>query len=297
MESIDFRLRLFTRLPNKKAVVFLLAMLLASVAANDAMSNEPVSPSSGDDMTGDLLLLRGTMGGFDLVRDGAEEESIAPSGTKLRVNADGRFNDKTGDEDMLIVRVKSVRCEQQHVKKKVNGAENEEQKNVTPLSYVGFDKFSKCPEGELVKEGEVYAVKKDDLESYGYNRSGWTYGVLLVPYKYHRHDKSFSSETTVGPYIGYRQGWIGFDVSLVGSIGLASLTVPTTAADGSTSTSTLQGFSMAVGVISSFRKNKSPIQFGLLIGRDWAGSNSATPYEHEGKTWLGAQIGFAFTKN
>ena len=74
MESTYFRPRHLASLLNKGTVVCLLAIFLASVAAKDAMSQSAV-PSSGDDMTGDMLLLRGTMGGFDLLRNDNSDKS------------------------------------------------------------------------------------------------------------------------------------------------------------------------------------------------------------------------------
>jgi hypothetical protein len=127
---------------------------------------------------------------------------------------------------------------------------------------------------------------------HGYRRSGWVYGALLVPYKYHRHDKSFSSAATIGPYLGYRLDGLGFDSAFIGSIGIASLSVQ----NNNGGTTTLQGYTTAIGIIASITKNKNPLQFGVLLGRDWAGSNAAVPYHHEGKTWLAVQIGFSFSE-
>lgn len=146
---------------------------------------------------------------------------------------------------------------------------------------------------EFVREGEAYSISKEALERYGFNRSGWTYGALLVPYKYHFDDKSLGNSVTLGPYLGWRLGRLGWDVAVIGTIGLAGVAVPKP--DGS-DTSTQQGVTWAVGFLSNVTKNRNPLQFGLLIGQDRVGSNSAVPYKHEGKTWIAAQIGFDFTK-
>lgn len=254
----------------------------AENAAKSAKAAEDAAksiPTSGNDFTGDRLTLRTNVYGLALQRDGNQKDSVAPAGTRFRVIADAG-----GD---LIVAIESIPC----VIKK------EDSKSIVanPLLQFGPSAEVDCGKIEInkiVRPGEAYKLSKSVLVEHGYRRSGWVYGALLVPYKYHRHDKSFSSAATIGPYLGYRLDGLGFDSAFIGSIGIASLAVQ----NNTGGTTNLQGYTMAFGLIASITKNKNPLQFGVLLGRDWAGSNAAVPYQHEGKTWLAVQIGFSFSE-
>ena len=234
--------------------------------------------SSGEDFKGDRLTLRTTMRNFVRMDDTAKVAKIAVAGTKLRV-----LDEKNGD---LTVEVESIPCA---TPKDVN---KDAANRFFAFGAAGEVDCAEFKVKDLVTPGEAYLVQKSAVLDHGYRRSGWVYGALLVPYKYHRHDKSFSSAATIGPYLGYRLDGLGFDSALVGSIGIASLSVQ----NNNGGTTTLQGYTAAIGIIASVSKNKNPLQIGLLLGRDWAGSNSAVPYAHEGKTWLAVQIGFSFSE-
>jgi hypothetical protein len=243
----------------------------AKQAAEDA--------KSGDNLKGDKITLSTTTPGFVLLRDpdGANDK-VGLAGTKLRV-----IRDEAG---VLYVAVEDVPC----VVRK-SGATFTVQANY--LTGVGSD--IKCENLEakdkVLQKDEAYKISKSKVVEFGFKSAGWVYGALLVPYKYHRHDRSFSSAATIGPYLGYKLTGFGIDAALIGSLGISSLAVP----NGSGSTTTQQGYTAAIGIIASVTKSKSPLRVGLLIGKDWAGSNSATPYAHEGKTWIAAQIGFSFS--
>jgi len=201
---------------------------------------------------------------------------IAPAGTKVRILKD--------DKDVLTLGIEKVPC--------VVVTTKDNKKTVKNRALEFGDDCDGILHDQLVGTGVAYTVAKSRILDHGYRRSGWVYGALLVPYKYHRDDKSFSSAVTIGPYLGWRLDGLGFDTSVIASIGIASLSVP----DGSGGTSTLQGYTAAIGIIGAVTKNKNPLQLGVLVGKDWAGSNSAVPYAHEGRTWLAAQIGFSFSE-
>jgi len=245
----------------------------------------PTTPSSGEDFTGDKIVLKSNMRDLEWLGDGTGDW-IALRGTVLRVT---RYEASAGS---MIAVVTSVPCV-------VTEKENEELTTARDRVHLGVGGLIDCPTDQaeierLVRVDEIYRVHLDVLQQHGYYRSGWVYGALLVPYKYHFHDKSFSSATTIGPYLGYRMGGLGFETAFVTSIGLSSLAVANP--NGGGDTSTIQGFSFAIGIIGNANKNNDPMTFGVLFGRDWAGSNSAVPYTHEGRTWAAVQIGFSFSK-
>ena len=59
-----------------------------------------------------------------------------------------------------------------------------------------------------VQENTVYEFSTGDLKNYSNVRYGWTYGAIVVPTKLIIADRSFSSSTSVLPYVGY-EGWAG----------------------------------------------------------------------------------------
>lgn len=265
-----------------KGLVTVVGLVLSSITSLGGAESLPVT-ASGDDFTEDRLILRSTVSGFTLLRDENRKDGLALRGTKLRVIKDV---DPGNGERELIVTIETVPC-----------VVTNELTSRRDRVHLGVGGLADCPAAaeeinKLVKTDEAYRISKAQLEKHGFYRSGWVYGGLMVPYKYHRHDKSFSSAVTIGPYLGYRLGGFGFDTAFVGTLGIASLAV----ANASGGTSTQQGYTTALGIIGSVTKNKNPLQLGILIGRDWAGSNSAIRYEHEGKTWIAAQIGFRFDK-
>ena len=255
-----------------------------------ANATDNKTPNSGGDYTGDKLVLQSNVHGLLVLKNKKEgtNPSLALRGTELLVTYD------SPDNDIITVVVVSVPCSI-----KVDDATGKvSSKNSRTF---GMGALIDCPTSEkkdqidsLVLLHETYTVSKKKLMELGVNRSGWVYGALLVPFKYHFDDKSFSSASTIGPYLGYSMGGFGFDTAFVVSIGLSSLVVANE--NGSGDTSTLQGFSYAVGFIGSANKNNDPVHFGVLVGVDRAGSNSTVPYKHEGEPWVAVQIGFNFTK-
>ena len=239
-----------------------------------------------EDFTGDTLTVQTTTPGFNSVRAGGGTNLIALAGTNLEVMYE--------KDENLFVRILDAPCGP--------AAKSGMAPTPTRTSFREWIRWGKVtvdcstvdPEiaSRLIRIHETYSVKRTDIQKYGSLRSGYVYGLLLAPYKYHVHDKSFSTAVTIGPYAGIQLGNFGSTSTFVVSIGLSSLSVP----DGSGGTSTLQGYSAALGFIWTLTKGETPLQLGVLVGKDWAGSNSAVPYTHEGKTWIAAQVGFSFGK-
>lgn len=247
--------------------------------------NGQTFPSSGLDLTGDKIVLKSKIHNLKQLNDN-DKNWIALRGTVLHVTQ--------GQGKKLNVVVDSARC----IKVIKNGISELESRYNYNIFRVGYNVDCEKEEDNidnLVSIGELYQLDRNELERHGYFSAGWVYGMLLVPYKYHFDDKSFSSETTIGPYLGYSLGGIGTNVAAIVSAGVSNPTVANP--DGSGDTSTTLGFSLALGLIGSVSKNNSPIQLGVVFGKDWAGSNSVVPYKHEGKTWGAVMIGFNFSQS
>jgi hypothetical protein len=144
---------------------------------------------------------------------------------------------------------------------------------------------------------ETVSVLASELVGLGAVRTGWTYGVLALPYKYHPHDKSFTSNVSVGPYLGRRIDAWGQAMTIAVSAGLGSVTGEQTAADGTKSSPTLAAFTFAGGFMLDVSKGAKPFKAGVFVGRDVVSADSATTYRHNRKNWFALQLGFDFTDN
>lgn len=159
--------------------------------------------------------------------------------------------------------------------------------------------FSSTPEHTRVAASGVpavdvnntYLVDKAAVEKIPHLHRGWTFGALVVPFKYQTTDKSFSGSSTLGTYVGYKFQDNSGSVTPILSAGIVpNIAVPLANGTGTVNRS---GFSWAGGVIFSIDKGTGT-QIGILVGQDRLGSNAAAPYVYEGKTWLSLSAGWKF---
>ncbi|MGC2166582.1 MAG: hypothetical protein WA632_11270 [Gallionella sp.] len=143
-------------------------------------------------------------------------------------------------------------------------------------------------------DGEPVKVSAADMLKRGALRSGWVYGALALPYKYHLDDKSFSSETTVGPYVGRRSTLLGTSYIWALTAGLTPLRVDSTDQGGNKKSTTLLSFTYAAGLMFELNKGASPFRAGIFYGRDVVSSDSAVTYTHDRKNWVAFQLGYDF---
>jgi len=135
-----------------------------------------------------------------------------------------------------------------------------------------------------------YEIAKQDLEDHDRSRFGYTYGVLVAPFKYYRYERHFSAGATVGPYLGHRihdrQGG-----SLIGAlaIGAASATITTNNPDGTSSTSVKTGLSIALALLSEI---KNDFNAGFIVGRDFFSKSDNVPIS--GHVWFSVSFGKKF---
>lgn len=136
------------------------------------------------------------------------------------------------------------------------------------------------------------------------NRYGFTYGGLVVPFKFElTGKKEFKGSASVAPYMGYRLGFessgieLAFPVVFAGVSNVSGTNTTTTAAtattpaSSSTSTSDLAAFSYGTGVIGIL---KQTFQFGAVLGFDHAGSGQG--FQYNDKPWLAVEIGYQFSQ-
>lgn len=163
--------------------------------------------------------------------------------------------------------------------------------------------FGSCatPNGApgVVVTGNTYKLSSEQLKDASYSRYGWIYGPMAVPFKFFPHDRSFEPSQSLGMYLGYRTSWFeSRGLSWVASAGLATMKVsqvvddPAKPGAKTTKENTVAGYTVAGGVLFDLTRETKPFVAGLLMGRDFVGSNSALTYRHDNRTWIALQIGW-----
>jgi hypothetical protein len=150
-----------------------------------------------------------------------------------------------------------------------------------------------CNAARQTLEGVPIALNRDITTKFSNSRNGFTYGGIIVPYKYHFNgSKSFEGGTTLAPYAGYRFDRYGlaYGLKIIGFAGLTKIDVVQTI-DNEQVSQSLSGFSYGVGAIGSI---DDAIQIGLVIGADRV--NESSGYIDNGKPWISLAIGYSFAK-
>ncbi|KPF94846.1 hypothetical protein IP87_18080 [beta proteobacterium AAP121] len=148
---------------------------------------------------------------------------------------------------------------------------------------------------------ELKQVRASQLNAAGASRLGWTYGVLTMPFKYYRHDKSFSSGASIGPYVGRRSGAAGSAITfaVAATIGSVKGEVRDATTNTVTGTPELMAYSVAFGWMYDISKapGVKPFKIGLFFGQDRVSGDKVANYKQNGRGWVAFQIGFDFTDN
>jgi hypothetical protein len=143
-----------------------------------------------------------------------------------------------------------------------------------------------------VPAAENFWIAESELNQSGVERFGYTYGALVIPYKYHiEGSNSFEGNSTVGPYFGFRyeKKNHGVAVKPIIFLGAAVIKVNKTDADGNNDDDNVAGLSYGLGLIAEF---KSEFQIGVVAGQDRVSNGS--DYEDNGKWWIAGALGFSF---
>jgi hypothetical protein len=130
-------------------------------------------------------------------------------------------------------------------------------------------------------------LRQTILDDRDRGRFGWTYGVLVAPFKFYYSSRNFSAGATVGPYLGYRfHDRQGSSSVIALAIGATSATVKTNNPDGTTTSSDRTGLSMAFSYLLDIKRD---FNMGFLAGKDFFSKADAIP--NSGKLWLGVSFG------
>ena len=148
---------------------------------------------------------------------------------------------------------------------------------------------------------KTYDFTADQLSKHDFYRQGFTWGGLVIPYKFYFKDKSIKSNSSIVGFAGY-EGWfpgVSLSAVLAAGAGTTPSTSTSTTATSTTarltptipSTATLVTYTVATGLIMAFGDSKT-VKAGLMFGRDYQGNASAFPYEN--KWWMALSIGAGF---
>jgi hypothetical protein len=150
--------------------------------------------------------------------------------------------------------------------------------------------------GNIVAYDVPYEFTSEEFQRVRSQRMGFTWGGLVVPYKFYVADRSFQSNSSALGYVGYEGYFPG--VSLAGIVATGPGTTPTTQTTAASPTSstaatskttTAVTYTAATGVVATFG---GALKFGLVVGWDWQGHGQN--FKYEGKTWLALSIGAGF---
>lgn len=135
----------------------------------------------------------------------------------------------------------------------------------------------------------IHVVTADNLANQDYRRSGFTFGALVVPFKYYiGSDSKITSSTTIAPYVGYAfESFRGMNSALIGSAGLGLVPINDPA---TTTTETKPALSTAIGLLFTSRNNKN-WSSGFLIGKDFVGDADKQRDPTADDPWISVFIG------
>jgi len=174
---------------------------------------------------------------------------------------------------------------------KLDSTKDSKPENAFVVTGVRSDKVDKslCKDSATIALGEVVVFSSYEIESTPPNRYGLTYGTLMVPYKYHFGSKNFSSSTSVGGYLGFRQENSLIGLQWIGFMGVGQIPV-TQNVNGEDKTQNLTGVSYGIGLLGTV---KDKFHMGVILGADRV--NPGSGYKDNGKPWIAVELGYAFS--
>ncbi len=155
-----------------------------------------------------------------------------------------------------------------------------------------------CNGASRVQFNTPYQFTSQDFSNTASQRGGFTWGAMIIPYKYYFTDHSIQGNPSTVAYVGY-EGWFpGVSLAAVGAAGLGLSPGSSNAASASGATpnnattasaSTAATYTVALGVIATFGAS---IKAGVLLGRDY--QSNAAAFKYQNKTWVALSVGASF---
>lgn len=247
------------------------AALPHSACAQQATATQSTLPSDDDRLDGDHLRLRTNAYGFKEAH--AEEPRkpyCAPQGSGLTVLQEDRDGKLTVQFYDVPDKARGILTQQ-----------------------VSEAAIEKCPPAQRVNQYTAYQIAKDTLKSFGFRRSGVTFGGLVIPFKFRLGgDRGITSSSTVAPYVGIRSRYLqffGLSFTPIVSAGLGLVPVSNAAEN---QTETRPALSLAVGMVMTSSKNDQ-FNAGLVFGRDVLSRSDRALDPNVDKPWLSFYLGVA----
>lgn len=245
-----------------------------------------ITPDKGDSFQGDYVELQASTPNFVSKRTGSV--ITAPPHACFRVNRD------TGKDDPKDAKLYGTFVGESDIfwlkQLFIDGM-------VGDCSDVGKDhrKNGQKAEAAAVENSyrtfqhEEYVINKSELiDNYDYVRYGYTYGVMATPFKYYPVKGVLESRSTIGGYLGYRlHDRPGISNVIAIAVGPTTATFNTTAANGTNTTTTANGATIALAWLGQF---KSEFTTGVIAGWDFFSKSDNVP--NNAKVWIGLTLGY-----
>ena len=260
----------------------------AATLVKDAAQKAAASPKDSNEWTGDHLKIRGNL--YGLKQDGASNSAkvyFAPSDVRFDVSEDKNDVIRMTPRANFKIKITLAASAVPAVVTVSPSAKHNWYGNIALLKKDATSEDVSVPAGyQPIEPHESYTINKREIEKIPYVKYGWTYGALIVPFKYQRNFKTIKAAPSYQMYVGYKRDSNGKAEGPFISAGLTSADIPT----GDGTSSTKQGFSYGLGWIFEIKKSAG-IQLLLMVGEDRFGKDSG--YLHEGKTWYSMSLGFS----
>jgi hypothetical protein len=261
------------------------AAMSAATLAEAAAQKASATPKDENEWTGDQIQIQSNLEGLKKAGDSSGQKYYAPAFVRFDVSKD------ENDTISLTSRGNYIYTKNQDAKPVVvyKAMGHNFYGNIAELS--GDNEITNVEIGnvaaqniKLIEPNTSYEIQKSAIENIVYKKYGWTYGVLVVPYKFQTHDKSINFAPSYQGYVGYKTDKNGTAEGPFVSLGLTTADIPT----GDGTSISKQGLSYGLGWLFEIKKG-SGFQLVALAGRDRISSG----YQYDGKVWFSVTLGFS----
>lgn len=134
----------------------------------------------------------------------------------------------------------------------------------------------------------------------------WDIRPLTIPIKIRPklddNPVQFSTDVSIGPYLGYQFGTKTYDNNTSKEIALtlAVFATPTAVGLNNSTVDSLQKSSTLFGISAGFGlllDLNGLVQFGIVVGRDWIGGEASKSWIYQNKNWISFSLGYQLSNN
>jgi hypothetical protein len=167
--------------------------------------------------------------------------------------------------------------------------------NIWPSWICGAKKDTDSVPGgadTTAKVGDTYLTSREVLEQRDHMRYGFTYGVLITPFKFYTGGDSgrnhVAGQTTIGGYVGYRF----YERNGTSSVFAVSAGPVSATGNNTTNGSTVNvnGASVAIAYLAEIKERFTA---GFIMGKDFYEKPEGVDVPINAKLWIGVNLGVA----